>query len=409
MVRFWADIRDGAWLDAARATVYVRIFAVFCLLVLAGVALKSIDTAHHDSLHRVQANDFGALYAGAVLAARGQAADAYDPGKSDAIVAAGMVLPPGQNLPYFYPPTLTLLSWPLAHLPLVAAMYVYLVLTSLVFLWGLRRILPAPGVGLAVAAVPAVLVNFLNGQNGALSGAIFATGAILLDRSPFLAGAVLGLLAFKPQFAVLVPIALLSAGRFKALFGLAAGGLAFLAASWLCLGQAAWAGFFAVSPHIQQALLEHQEDWGRQLSFMTAVRLWGAGAGVAGLAQILAAGLVIVLLIRAATKLADGRALVALTASASLLVTPHVMDYDLTIAMVPLAWAVAMAQRTGWRDFEKSVYFALYVLPFAARLANVRCSLPLGFALIALSFWFLWRRAMAGSTLKDAGKVCDGG
>ena len=63
------------------------------------------------------------------------------------------------------------------------------------------------------AAFPAVFINIGHGQNGFLTAALLGGALHWLDRKPWLAGILIGLLAYKPQFGVLIPIALLAGQR----------------------------------------------------------------------------------------------------------------------------------------------------------------------------------------------------
>ena len=57
-----------------------------------------------------------------------------------------------------------------------------------------------------------MFVNVGHGQNGFLTAALLGGALHWLDRRPWLAGVLIGCLAYKPQFGVLIPVALL-AGR----------------------------------------------------------------------------------------------------------------------------------------------------------------------------------------------------
>jgi hypothetical protein len=46
---------------------------------------------------------------------------------------------------------------------------------------------------------PAASINLFAGQNAFMTGALLVGGCRLLERRPFLGGAVLGLLGYKPQ------------------------------------------------------------------------------------------------------------------------------------------------------------------------------------------------------------------
>src|SRR5690606_32081673 len=65
---------------------------------------------------------------------------------------------------------------------------------------------------LLAVAFPAVLINFGHGQNGFLSAALFGAALVVLPRRPVLAGLLFAALAYKPQFGIAIPFALLAAG-----------------------------------------------------------------------------------------------------------------------------------------------------------------------------------------------------
>ncbi len=62
------------------------------------------------------------------------------------------------------------------------------------------------------SAFPAVFINIGHGQNGFLTAALLGGALHWLDRKPWLAGILIGMLAYKPQFGVLIPIAFWPAG-----------------------------------------------------------------------------------------------------------------------------------------------------------------------------------------------------
>jgi hypothetical protein len=99
----------------------------------------------------------------------------------------------------------------------------------------MRAMLPRPETLLVALAFPAVFVNIGHGQNGFLTAALLGGALHLLDRGPWLAGVLIGLLAYKPQFGVLIPVALLAGGRWNTI-GAAAAVAALAAISFVTLG-----------------------------------------------------------------------------------------------------------------------------------------------------------------------------
>ena len=67
------------------------------------------------------------------------------------------------------------------------------------------------------AAFPAVFINLGHGQNGFLTAGLLGAALLSLPRRPLLSGILFGLLAYKPQFGLLIPVALLVAGQWRAI------------------------------------------------------------------------------------------------------------------------------------------------------------------------------------------------
>jgi hypothetical protein len=92
----------------------------------------------------------------------------------------------------------------------------------------------------AVFLSPAAMINFYLGQNAFLSAALICGGAMMLKRRPVAAGVLFGLLSYKPQLALLVPIALLAARSWRALASAAVTSLLLVAVSMAVFGVDAW-------------------------------------------------------------------------------------------------------------------------------------------------------------------------
>ena len=111
------------------------------------------------------------------------------------------------------------------------------------YLATVRAILPRPETLLVAAAFPAVFVNVGHGQNGFLTAALLGGALQLLDRRPSLAGVLIGFLAYKPQFGLLIPLALLAGKRWITIAAAAATVAALIALSVVMLGTDVWHAF----------------------------------------------------------------------------------------------------------------------------------------------------------------------
>jgi hypothetical protein len=72
-----------------------------------------------------------------------------------------------------------------------------------------------------------------------------------------------------------------------------------------------------------------------------------------------------------------------------------VLDYDLAVTGVPLAWLAHEATRTGWRPWEKSVAGLAFLWPLVGRVLTANAHLPLGPVVLFGLFWMVWRRGVA--------------
>ena len=158
-------------------------------------------------------DDFINYWSAAYLALHGRAAEIYDPAAFHAFeqTVAGA---PIDAYHYSYPPVLLLLTAPLALIPYVPALFVWLSAGWFAFYRALSLAMPR-ALLLAIAA-PAVFINAVGGQNGTWTAALFGGGLGLLERRPFVAGGLLGLLIYKPQLGLLIPVALIAGRHWRA-------------------------------------------------------------------------------------------------------------------------------------------------------------------------------------------------
>src|SRR5579863_6081170 len=121
-----------------------------------------------------------------------------------------------QGYNYSYPPVLLVVTAPLALVPYLPGLVLWLSAGWFAFYRALRLNMPDGRTLLLALATPAVFINAVAAQNGTWTAALFGAGLGLLDRQPILAGSLLGLLICKPQLGILVPVALLAGRRWRA-------------------------------------------------------------------------------------------------------------------------------------------------------------------------------------------------
>lgn len=390
-------LRGADWLDAPRAARFARVWLVISILA---ITLLIVGTRHLiDPFGRPFGADFLSFWTASRIALLGRPALVYDVTVHQAAQTALLGHPVDYSA-FFYPPVFLLICLPLALLPYAASLALWMATTGGAYVAVVRRWFPEGG-WLAALAFPAVFINLGNGQNGFLSGALFGGGALLLGRRPFLAGALMGGLVYKPHLGLVIPIALIAWGRWKALAGAAASSMLLCLAATLAFGSATWRGFLRASALARHALEANLVGNQKMQSLFAAVRLFHGGLGLAYLAQILLSSGACVALILAGRKArtadGEGPALIA----ATLLCSPFLLDYDLTLLAFPLAWLASRGLRSGFQPWEKAILAAGFLLPGISRPIATAFGLPLAPLVLLTVFCAVLRRWMAPSSSAD--------
>ena len=231
---------------------------------------------------------------------------------------------------------------------------------------------------------PAVMVNAGFGQNGFLSTALLGGAAVWLDRRPTLAGLCLGCLAYKPQLALIVPLALAVAGRWRCFAVASATVLAMAAAATLAFGADVWPAFIAAMAEARRNWMEPANPLYLQyfITVYGAIRLHGGPLVLAyaaqGLVTVAAACLLLYALLRrppgARSGMAEGAAIAACVPFCS----PFMLEYDLVILAVPMAWLLSEALRDGFRRGEIAALIGAYLAPALFKITLFDNAMKLG-------------------------------
>ena len=126
----------------------------------------------------------------------------------------------GPAAPFYawgYPPYFLALAALFALFPYLLALVLWQATTLPLYLGAVGAALPRTRTTLLVgAAFPAVFINLSAGHNGFLTAGLLGLGLIVLDRRPILAGILFGCLAYKPQYGLLLPVALAAGFQWRA-------------------------------------------------------------------------------------------------------------------------------------------------------------------------------------------------
>lgn len=387
------------WLDAERLRVYPRIFVgVYAVAVLA-YALSVHDGL--DFRGQVLGSDFVTFYAAARLALAGHGVDAWN---LDALLAMQHQVFPayaGKGFAWFYPPTFLLVVTPLALLPHLAALAVFVGTTATGWVLALRRAIRRPGAGSLVAAFPGLWVCAAQGQNGLLTAALAGGSLLTLRRRPVLSGVLLGLLFVKPHLAALFAVALLAVRAWRTMLVAAGTALAFLGASLLAFG---WAALPAWLDSLQVARVATETGalpWAKMPSTFALLRLLGASVtwAYAGHAVIAIAAAVAVWVVWRRTDALPLRGAVLM--AATFLANPYAFDYDLVWLAFPIAWLAVYGLENGWRRGDREVLVAAWLLPALATALASLTRVQVAPLVLAALVWVAVRRVVPGRGLPD--------
>lgn len=298
-------------------------------------------------------SDWMVLYSAAHLALSGHLPLIFDGDHFTAYLNtsfAGRLTSPLEFRPWVYPPSFLVMLAPFAPLGFLGSYIAFQLVSAGLLVAALlyRADRPAAGPWLAAAALlsPAASVNVVDGQCSFLVAAILVAGFRLLGPRPLLAGLVLGVLTFKPQFWLLVPVALVAAGRWRSLAAAVASASVLAAVSAAIFGIDSWVWWVRETAESYASAdpkwVEFGRIWGNSV-YACAVLL-GAPARLASLIQtgaILVSAAAIFATFR--SRLAPDLKLAVLLVAA-ILAAPHSAAYDIVLLVVAAGlWLAADA------------------------------------------------------------------
>lgn len=390
-------LRNARWLTRQRLVVYPKLFLIVYVVSAIAWLMKShglIDAAGHPI-----GADFIDPWSASWLTLHGASQSVYNVPRLWAVERIAVHYPGVGFAGFHYPPTYLLIVWPLALLPYAWSLLLWTAATFAAYLavmWAIDR--RADSLWLAIA-FPGALVNLTNGQNGFLTLALLGGALLTLERRPIVAGLLFGLMSYKPQYGILVPIFLLATGRWRVIVAASITVALLVALSLGIFGHETWQAFFASIPFTRHVVLEQGgSGFGKLQSAFAAARLWGFSVATSYVVQAavsLVAALAAIWIWRRTANL-DLQA--AALAVGVLLMTPYMMDYDLVILAIAIAWIALDGLRSGFLPWEKSLLVFVWLLPLFARSIATGLLIPVAPLAMLLLLADIARRAAAVAT-----------
>jgi arabinofuranan 3-O-arabinosyltransferase len=336
-------------------------------------------------------SDFVNVWAAGRLVLEGHPASAYDAPTHKLVEEAAVGHPFPGYFGWPYPPPFLFVAAGLALLSFAIAYAVWIFGTFPIYLAAIRAIIGDRTGYLLAAAFPAVLGNFIVGQNGFLTAGLFGGALILLERRPLLAGILIGLLSYKPHLGFLFPIALAAGGYWRAFAAATATAVLMAVATWLAFGTETWTAFFANIGHTERAFLsEGAADLGKMQSVFGLIRTLGGSEALAWCTQAAVAVAATIGVAAVWRSRADYEIKAAALGTASMLATPYLFIYDLVVLAVPLAFLFRLGRARGFLPQEMAgigvACLLILIFPFV--------KVPVGFAAIVVVAAQVARRAI---------------
>jgi len=296
---------------------------------------------------------------------------------------------PGADLTYFVPvygPQVALAFAPLAWLPYLASLAVWLATTLIAYalcclaVFRLApRLQPFPTELILLAlASPALWQLLIHGQNSVIALASYTVGWMCLRSGKrVLAGVVFGLLFYKPQLALALCGVLVLTGGWRVLSGMALSASLQLAAAVAYFGHAALTEYVQMMRRLPALTALIEPKLHLMHSFRAFFLIVPGLAPLAFAASLVCSGWLVFALARRWTAKVDPDLCFALILPAVVLISPHTSVYDLVVLTPAL---IVIADRL----------FALQGRARRAELATCWTLLALVYLLPAWSTASLW-------------------
>jgi hypothetical protein len=380
-------------------------WGVVLLLLGWGVHVHTVTTTGlRDRVGRVKGSDYVQFYVMGSLAREGRLDALYD---ANAHLAEGRRrIDPALDI-YAghpnYPPQVALVFAPLAALPYVASLGVFLVLSAVCCacgIWMVWRECAALRehsalVALLAAASPLFLTVVRYGQASAFALLALSLAYVALRRGHrFAAGVAIGCLAYKPQLGIVVAAAMIAGRQWRVVAGAGLSAAVQSAAGLFTVGTTVFRQYMAglAALTLNPAMVQlHPSEVHSIRGFAQLIVPYAPLVAV-----IAAVGL-------AASLVAAGRGWSAsgpigvrwsLLVLLTILASPHLLTYDLLLLSLPLLlladWAIAHAEHPSSAPI-RILLALLYFAPFSGMIVARLTGIQISVVVMGLAAWHAYR------------------
>jgi alpha-1,2-mannosyltransferase len=292
-----------------------------------------------------------------------------------------------------YPPHVMLFIWPFGLMPYLPAYIAWCAVGIALYLLACSSAIPRQRM-LFLAVAPGIAVCIFFGQNGFYTAALLIGGLLNLDRRPVLAGVLFGILTVKPQLGLLLPVILLLDRRWLTIASTVVTTAVLVALTSMLFGWQVWIEFYQKVVPQQQWLTTHAGDllFAMVSSVFFGARLVHLPPSIAWALQGIVAALAVAALVWTYWRRRDPALSLAFLVTATFLVTPYILNYD----MVVFGFVVALLRdRADNTMADHWLLLAVWTLPVAMMFGAV-VWIPLApIVLIVFAARLVWRLAQS--------------
>ena len=378
------------WFTRQRLRIYPRIFiGVYSVIIIFWTATQFLLADEPPNSLR---NDFAGFWSVGQLVLESRSAEAYIPQR--AYEAQEKFIPDHEvRLPWFYPPQFFFVVGSLARLPFLPAFFVWTLGSVVCLAFALRAVAPHPLTIWIFLASPGLFWTLRWGQSGILAAALIGGAVYLMARRKHIgAGVLTALLTFKPHLGLLIPFALIAARQWR-VFAVAATTTVLMAGfSTLAFGPEIWTKFLGAIETSFAMQLSGALPANQMVSISAFLNSLGSPPEIERVAQLILSIFVLIVICfvwwRSGPSLLSGAVLIA----GSLLVTPHILGYDLMLfapAIAILAWD---GFQRGWLRGERTSLALLWLWPWISESIQHVTRVNVGVVGSLLLFVLVYRR-----------------
>lgn len=338
-------------------------------------------------------SDFVNYWMGGRLAVLGRVDVVYDLAAYNALLHEWFS-PDVRLMNFSYPPHALLLLSIVGALPYFVALILWSLLGALGFSavalgrWPGRH---EAALIAALALAPIIWVNLVFGQFGLWLAVLFVGALRALPTRPVLAGLLIGTLTIKPQLGLLLPLALLALGAWRALAAAIASALVLAVLSVVAFGFEPWHIYVAETMPFQWDFITLMNGFYRFQMITPYTTFWffGVPAQIALALQAAVSMLIAVTAYLTLKSDAPWPLRAAVLAFGSVLMVPYVLAYDLAIPYAALVWYL-MDGKPRVEPASVALAGGMWALPFGTAILMQTQGIPLlPIALLACYFWLV--------------------